>query len=289
MIVNRRFASGFTILELLVAAAISVVVVVMLGTMFGSLTNMTSHANERIDAFRDARAAIHLIERDFRSLVKAQPAPYFEIDSDLAGPDVRQVYGLISAKNQPTGIPSAAAGDLCAVRYYSAWDGHGYVLHRYFRNSDLTLTSFKKYLQTNGTIGYPTKTEDFVGELYYQGNSVNEPIATYAWDLRVTAYDGSGNVINKTPDVDGHDTTFAPYICDPSGTTNPLPAAIEISFKAMSPNAARTVIAVTAANPNAFDVWKVPDTATPTANNKQLYDRLIAPYAYDFRTRIDLQ
>src|SRR5437762_11921853 len=44
---------GFTLAELLIAAAITVVIVVLLGTMLGSLTNTASRSNQRIDAFRE--------------------------------------------------------------------------------------------------------------------------------------------------------------------------------------------------------------------------------------------
>jgi hypothetical protein len=55
-----------------------------------------------------------------------------------------------------------------------------------------------------------------------------------------------------------------------------LPAAIEISFNAMSSQAAHAVMSVTS-SPND---WM--DTTT------QNYQRLIAPHAYQFRSRINL-
>ena len=284
MTYQRRTESAFTIVELLVAAAITILIVVMLGTIFGSLINTSGRASQRIDAFRDARAALQLMRRDFEALVKAQPAPYFQIDVDLAGPDIRQLYGLIAAKNQPAGNPAPIAGDLCAVRYYSAWDGRGYVLHRYFRDSDLTLKSFQGHL-AGGVLGYTT-----TGDLYYNSGASDDAIATYAWNLQIIAYDSAGNVINPVQDINNHDTTGAPYICDPSAiVTNPLPDSIELSFKALSADAARTVIAATAGRSDAYEVWKVVDNKTPSSGDQTLYDNLIKPYAQDFRTRIHLK
>src|SRR5438067_11342993 len=63
---------GFTLVELLIAAAITVVIVVMLGLMLGSLMSSASHASQRVDAFRDARAALQVMERDLRNLVSTQ-------------------------------------------------------------------------------------------------------------------------------------------------------------------------------------------------------------------------
>src|SRR5207244_2416183 len=75
-------------------------------------------------------------------------------------------------------------------------------------------------------------------DLYAPG--LSDPVlAAYVWNFSVKAYDANGNVI-PTRDPNGNPI---PYICDPNATTpNPLPAAIEISFNAMSPQAARTVM-----------------------------------------------
>src|SRR4051794_28185218 len=75
--IKRATPKGFTILELLIAAAVTVVIVVMLGTMFGSLASTASRANQRTDTFRDARAALQMMARDFSNLVQVQPAAYF--------------------------------------------------------------------------------------------------------------------------------------------------------------------------------------------------------------------
>ena len=50
----------------------------MLGWMLGSLMGTASHANARVDAFRDARAAMQMMERDLRNLVRTQwnPDPF---------------------------------------------------------------------------------------------------------------------------------------------------------------------------------------------------------------------
>src|ERR1700746_1620799 len=70
--------SGFTMLELLIATGITTVIVVLLGTMLGSLMNTASHTTQRVDAFRDARAALQMMERDLSNLVRTQwdPDPF---------------------------------------------------------------------------------------------------------------------------------------------------------------------------------------------------------------------
>jgi type II secretory pathway pseudopilin PulG len=275
---------GFTLVELLIAAAITVVIVVMLGLMLGSLMSSASHASQRVDAFRDARAALQMMERDLSNLVCAQwniqtspvptpvpvpvtrPAAYFALDkrwqdtandpySDPAnGNPNRQMFGLIATK-------SSSPGDMCAVGYYCRWDTqlHAYTLRRFFLDATTTFNVF-----TSPAVTAANYASD--SDLY--APSVNdEVLAAYVWNLNITMRDAAGNVINTYP-----------YICDPNTVTpTSLPAAIEISFNAMSPQAARTVTSVSSAPAD----WM--DTTT------QNYQRLVKPHAYEFRTRINLQ
>jgi type II secretory pathway pseudopilin PulG len=269
---------AFTLAELLVAVGITVLIVVMLGIMFGSMINTASRTNHRIDAFRDARAAFQIMRRDFEGLVKVQPAVYFSLDPDGGGTDMREVCGLVSAKNQP---PTGSPGDVCAVRYYAEWESAArrYTLHRYFKDSSQTYNTFKANL-SNQVLGYTSGTS-----MYYDGVGADDAVATCAWDLQVVAYDNAGNVINSVNDVYGHPTT-GPYTCDPTGSTNALPQSIELSFKAMGADAARTIIAATSGRSDGYNVWGVVDNASPASGDLTLYDNLIKPYAYDFRTRI---
>src|SRR5437762_3412776 len=66
---------GFTLAELLIATGITAIIVVLLGTMLGSLLNTASRANQRIDAFREARAALQMMERDFSNLAPTPLLP----------------------------------------------------------------------------------------------------------------------------------------------------------------------------------------------------------------------
>src|SRR5438270_6540616 len=107
---------AFTIVEMLIASAITLGMVVLLGTIFGSITRTASRANQRTDSFRDARAALQMIERDLSGLVRNQrdatgtaitrPAAYLALDNLYTDPgsvnaasNNQQIYGLIAAKN----------------------------------------------------------------------------------------------------------------------------------------------------------------------------------------------
>jgi type II secretory pathway pseudopilin PulG len=267
---------GFTLVELLIATGITVVIVLMLGWMLGTLMGSASHATARVDSFRDARAALQLMERDLRNLVRTQwspdpfsnptptpgtvqpltrPTAYFALDNIYADPATagnhnQQLYVLVAAKT------TGSSGDVCGIGYYCRWDDqlHAYSLRRFFRNSSDTFTAIQNAASYAG---------DSV--LYVPGVS-DAVMAAYVWNLKITMYNSSGAVINTYP-----------YICDPDAATPiSLPAAIEISFNAMSPQAAQAVMSVTS-SPN--------DWMDTTSQN---YQRLIAPHAYQFRSRINL-
>jgi hypothetical protein len=158
----------------------------------------------------------------------------------------QQLYALVADQTTPS------SGDVCAVGYYCRWDDqlHAYSLRRFFRNSSDTFTTIQ---------GAGSYAADSI--LYAPGVS-DAVLAAYVWNLKITMYNTAGAVINTYP-----------YICDPNATTpNPLPAAIEISFNAMSPQAARAVMSVTS-DPS---VWINMDP------------NLVKPHAYQFRSRINL-
>lgn len=274
MITRRQNHAAFTIVELLVASAVTLGIVVLLGIIFSSITRTTSRANQRTDAFRDARAALQMMERDLTGLVRTQwdvrtspvptptPRPMTRPTAFLAlrniyndpgtvnpsATDNQQIYALISIKN---GEP----GDVCAVGYYCRWDSskNSYNLCRFFTSSEPTYTNLNK------TTSYAPYTD------LYTPSPSDDIVASNVWSLRVNAYDGAGNQISY------------PYMCDPdAATSGQVPAVIEISFKAMSVEAARTIMSVPG-NPN--------DWLDPSSTN---YTRLIAPNVYEFRSRIQL-
>jgi type II secretory pathway pseudopilin PulG len=283
---TRRSRAAFTLAELLIATGVTAGIVLMLGWMLGSLMRTSSHATARVDAFRDARAALQLIERDLRNLVRTQwnpdpfanqtlapcatstvsatpvtlPAAYFALKSIYADPATttnqnQQLYGLIADTT------SGSSGDVCAVGYYCGWDDqlHAYTLRRFFRDSAHTFG----VIQTAGTYASDSALYNLNAQ-----DARNDVLAAYVWNLQITVYDAAGTI--PTP------PTY-PCVCDGSATAaRMLPAAVEISFNAMSPQAARTVMSVSS-SPND---WM--DTTT------QNYQRLILPNAYQFRSRINL-
>jgi Tfp pilus assembly protein PilV len=281
---GRNSRLGFTIVELLVAATITVIIVVMLATMFGSLMKTSMRSNQRTDAFREGRAALQMIERDLSAVAQATPAAYFTAttataiyaDPNPATQKNHQLYALIALKN-------AGTGDLCAIGYYCRWDGTGYGLRRYFRNSNELMADAVYFtnssrsvppwnIRANGAGVYMPATK------LYQPSDTDAPtanpptfkdelLASNVWNLQIIAYKADGTVDTNYP-------TNPLLVTDPSAPAATLPVAIEISFNSMSSEAARTIRSLST-NPD--------DWMNPMATNNQ---RLVAPNAYEFRTRI---
>src|SRR5437762_1721738 len=182
---------GFTLVELLIATGITVAMVLMLGLMLGSLMGSASHATARVDAFRDARAALQMIERDLRNLVRTQwnpdpfsnptptpgtpqpvtkPAAYFAAKntSDPTGGN-QELYALIADQTTPS------SGDVCAVGYYCRWEGDRYTLRRFFQGAAQTLA----VMQGGGG--------SYVSDARLYTPSQSDPVlAAYVWNFKVT-------------------------------------------------------------------------------------------------------
>ncbi len=270
--------NAFTLVELLIAMAITMLIVVLLGTMFTSLASTAARANQRTDAFREARAALQMMSRDFANLVRTEwdpdpfgagppasaPQPRTRAVAYLAVKSIsnpgsynQELFGLIAMKN-------SGAGDLCSIGYYSSWDGKAYSLRRFFHNSTAT------YNTIAGQATYASETALYTPfAAGAAGTNPDDLLAQYVWNLKVTAYDSAGTALSY------------PYVCDTSATA-PVkpPAVIDISFNAISQQAARTVMSVTT-DPTEWD---------PSKGNIQnsIYQRLIKPHVYQFHTRVKL-
>ena len=65
-ITSRR--NGFTLAELLVAVTVAVILMGCLGTVYSTVTRISEHSGERLEAWREARGVLALLERDLKFL-----------------------------------------------------------------------------------------------------------------------------------------------------------------------------------------------------------------------------
>lgn len=157
---------GFSLVELLVAVAVLSTMMVLLFGFFDQATQAWQTSERKIDAFREARAALHFLRRDLQSMVVDANIPWVMYNDPQAisdapppggfgpirsgAPPVAHGDTLFFVSRQPLDAQEAGSlGDLCAVGYYLRYSpdltvteaGTGrirstYKLHRYFRSSN---------------------------------------------------------------------------------------------------------------------------------------------------------
>lgn len=167
---------AFTLLELLVAMAVFSLLIVLLMGMVDSGTKLWRENENRVDSYREARAAISMMERDLRNVLAKNSTNYLRFNAaafpQLQEADVQKNTNTASAvfflSAQPASAQDLAAnkGDICEVGYFLGYGNSsaGPVnsgisksmnLYRYFRSSGGTfsnLTNGSSSLFTNVTI-----------------------------------------------------------------------------------------------------------------------------------------
>lgn len=158
-----RRRAAFTLLELLVAMTVLAILVVMLMGLVDSATKLWRQNETRVDAYREARAALNVISEELRSLVASTNLDYFSTNVvGLAGnsdPAAARLFFL--ATLSPAAQPAGSKSTVCSVGYFLRWarqnanfggisaadpTPEGRHLFRSFYPSDLT---YSNLVQTN--------------------------------------------------------------------------------------------------------------------------------------------
>lgn len=199
---QRSHRGAFTLVEVLISIAITTVIVVLLFQVFAAAATQWQASDQRIDTFRDARAALHLITRDLSRAHVGANAGMLRL-SDTVRDFAKEAYAVTQSAN-------SGKSDLCAVGYYCEWDGGAktYTLKRLFRDSDAAFALLKGATAPNFTA------------LFAKDSAVEEAVAAYVWDLqfRPGVEDKAVNATSAQP---------------------PDWRWVEVRFKSMSPAAAR--------------------------------------------------
>lgn len=272
----RRHA--FTLMELMVAMAVTSVLVVMMLQIFERGSSAWQGNDEKLDTFREARAALQIMARDLSSIGSAPGAdsffpvstggaavPIFPIltldyhkDTKAEDKVNDEVYGLIGTRNR-------GLGDWCTVGYYCEWDEtkKAFALRRQFANSDVTFNTLQGIARQTA----PATSRELFDQIFGRSEK-GEVLATYIWDLRIDVPDAA----NPTQ-----------MMTRPQGFFNrKMPPWIEIRFKALGANAARKLRDKNITR----EVWSA--TKDSSGAIKDLHDRYILPGEQQFYTRVRL-
>ena len=238
---KRRRASGFTMIELLVAMAVLALLVVLLMGIVESGTKLWRQSESRVDSYREARAALGIMSRDLgnalaaggtnKFLINGSPSAFaklgnvqnLEINTNYAGAALFLASFPRSAQFSTNANENKS--DVCEVGYFLAFGKTSAVssgvgtnsiadtlnLYRYFLGSDGTYSN----LVANTVFGNPSPTLT---------SDRTELLARNVTGFRITAY---------STNASGLPVAFAPT------TNQPLPVLVEISITAVNQDAAK--------------------------------------------------
>jgi prepilin-type N-terminal cleavage/methylation domain-containing protein len=212
-----RPVGAFTLLELLVAMAVLSLLVVVLMSMVDSATKLWKANENRVESFREARAAINLIASDLKVAFASTNTNYFttNIAPEFgASPSDGSVF-FVAALPPNAQDEGSSYGDLCQVGYFLKFGKSGlgsaqqdtYGLYRYFKESNATFTNL-----ANST------------PLFEHSTAGVELLARNISFFKVNCY---------STDAAG---TITPWV---KSTNNPVPNFVEIQLVAYNNDAAK--------------------------------------------------
>lgn len=149
---------AFTMIELLVAMAVFSLLIVLLMGMVDGAAKLWRESENRVDAYREARAALGSLARDLNNALPVNNTNYILLNSNAFGrlpaeavKDTNSASALFFLSAQPASAQDSSANksDVCEVGYFLAYDSTSLVpngakslnLYRYFHSSDGTYSN----------------------------------------------------------------------------------------------------------------------------------------------------
>jgi prepilin-type N-terminal cleavage/methylation domain-containing protein len=203
---SRPRSRAFTLMEMLVSMVVLAVLVMAMMSLVDGASNLWRKSESRIDACREARAALTVMTRDLRNAVTGTNLNLmrFNLQSGVVGTNYgSNVFFLASL---PTSAQEAdSKSDLCEVGFFLALDrtpastNRSLNLYRYFRSSNQTFSNL------------------ISGSLFTDitaGASGEELLARNVLAMKITPVSSSGS-------------DWIPFVRTPE---TPLPEVIEITL-----------------------------------------------------------
>lgn len=186
--VHRPGCRAVTLVELLVSMAIVSSMLLALFFMTNSASLAWRNTEKRIDAYREARAALFFMTQDIQTAVVSDLTPFWVNPSEslvpISGDPPPLEHGsrlfFVTARERRSQADGENHGKLCLVGYYLSYSNGAYRLHRYFRSSDETFKRLRLHFDDPGT--HPLFT-GVVGTL-----TGDEVLARHVIDFKVTPY-----------------------------------------------------------------------------------------------------
>ncbi len=209
LLILSKKSPAFSILELLVAVSVlSILLVVLLNIVQGA-TSLWRGSENKVEAYREARAALQVMSSDLKNILPTTNADFFRTNLTNA-PNIGFLAALpLSSQNMNS------LSDVCTVGYFLAYNNkspvagasgrQSYNLYRYFVESNETFTNLTANSTTALTTSFDTNHFEILARNIVGFN------ATYS----VT--NGSGGFESWTQNA-----------------THPMPQVVEITITAVN-------------------------------------------------------
>jgi GxxExxY protein len=162
-VILSKKSSAFSILELLVAVSVlSILLVVLLNIVQGA-TSLWRGSENKVEAYREARAALQVISSDLRNTLASTNTNFFRTNiSGYPNPTNLTFLATLPLSSQNTN----SLGDVCTVGYFLNYDNKSSVpgtsgrqsrnLYRYFVESNETFANLTANSTTPLTTSFDT-------------------------------------------------------------------------------------------------------------------------------------
>jgi len=306
--------AAFTLVEMMVALAVTGLLTVMMLRMFSDSSTIWKTEDDRLDTFREARAALQLMSRDFTTALPLPNAtsaaatdqyPALALRDRQTARSLKDVSGLapeyFTAAYFLASAPNDGRGDLCALGYFLEWEPSikttsttptpstptatppprsAFILRRQMAQSDTTFARLRETLDKNKPLFGKAAFD-----LLYSISAPATPPGATAVPAPAPATETIASYIWDLQFAVGPTPATTPV---PVPSTTPLPGKngfygtrlpgwVEIRFKALGSTAARKL----AGNPLVTEkIWANPSDPA--------YIRLILPAEQQFVSRVKL-
>jgi prepilin-type N-terminal cleavage/methylation domain-containing protein len=141
-------SSAFSLLEVLVAISVLSVLLVILLNIVQNATSLWRGAENKVEAYREARAALQVMSSDLKNILPTTNTDFFRTNLTNT-----QNIGFLAALPISSQDTTSSKSDICAVGYFVAYDNkspiagdngrQSYNLYRYFLESNETFAKLK--------------------------------------------------------------------------------------------------------------------------------------------------
>lgn len=138
--------SAFSLLEVLVAISVLSVLLVILLNIVQSATSLWRGAENKVEAYREARAALQVMSADMKNILPTTNTNFFRTNLPTNSPNLAFLATLPKSYQNTNSM-----SDVCIVGYFRAYDNkspvagstgrQSYNLYRYFVESNETFTN----------------------------------------------------------------------------------------------------------------------------------------------------